>query len=423
MILRKRIVQVVLVALVLGAIGLPAAAQASYSISGVVFEDLDRDGTLDAGEATLTGVMVRIDKDHDCDGVIDELGSVSSDGSTGVFAFTGLPQGGCYSLHADYYDNWVQTAPVTVQSLAADMTEVNIGAVLMELAFTPTTLPNGLLGQAYNQTVTISGGVAPYTFEPGPDMNLPSGVTYTFDPAGKITISGTPTVAGRFLFDSTIGWTDGQEFHNYYQRAFLVMATDEHFTWTPTSPAPGETVTFTAPAGFARYLWGARLVEGVIAPGGEDCTDPVGEGQTLQLTFPTAGDYVICVFAGDESQGLPTYSDRQWVTVAKPPALPALHVGSIVVTAKVGKRDTTASATVQILDQAGKPVSKAVVSGQWSLPNGTTLSQEATTNASGVATFRNAKDGAGTYRLCVTAVAKKGYVYQESANVETCDAQ
>lgn len=66
----------------------------------------------------------------------------------------------------------------------------------------PPSLPPGMTGIAYNQTVTASGGVAPYTFAVATGA-LPTGLTLN-PTTGAIT--GTPTTAGFFNF--TISATD-----------------------------------------------------------------------------------------------------------------------------------------------------------------------------------------------------------------------
>ena len=89
------------------------------------------------------------------------------------------------------------------------------------------------------------------------------------------------------------------------------------FTWSTPTPEVGEEVTFTAPEGWTEYLWGAYLVEGILTPGdaGGSCNALMGIEQTLVLTFPTSGDYIICVMG--LSAGEPI-ADEQWVPVNDP---------------------------------------------------------------------------------------------------------
>lgn len=66
------------------------------------------------------------------------------------------------------------------------------------ISLSPTTLPNGLVGVAYSQTITASGGTAPYTFTVT-SGSLPSGLTLS---TGGV-LSGTPTANGTFNFTVT----------------------------------------------------------------------------------------------------------------------------------------------------------------------------------------------------------------------------
>jgi PKD repeat protein len=88
------------------------------------------------------------------------------------------------------------------------------------------------------------------------------------------------------------------------------------FAWSPEAPAVGESVTFTSEAEHTQYSWGAYVdfESDALLPGG-DCTAEVGAESSLQLTFPTAGDYVICLMVWDGSSEEPTGFDQQWVTV------------------------------------------------------------------------------------------------------------
>ena len=62
----------------------------------------------------------------------------------------------------------------------------------------PSTLPDGEVAQAYNQTLTASGGTAPYTYTVTTG-SLPSNLTLS--PSG--VISGTPDTPGTSNFTAT----------------------------------------------------------------------------------------------------------------------------------------------------------------------------------------------------------------------------
>jgi uncharacterized protein YhjY with autotransporter beta-barrel domain len=68
------------------------------------------------------------------------------------------------------------------------------------LTITPATLPTAFQGVAYNQTVSASGGVAPYAFAVSAG-NLPTGLSLN---AATGAISGTPTASGTVSFSITV---------------------------------------------------------------------------------------------------------------------------------------------------------------------------------------------------------------------------
>jgi hypothetical protein len=70
------------------------------------------------------------------------------------------------------------------------------GSILIVLD--PPTLPNGSLGTPYNQTITATGGTAPYTFAVT-SGSLPNGLTLS----ASGVLSGTPTAGGTFNFTIT----------------------------------------------------------------------------------------------------------------------------------------------------------------------------------------------------------------------------
>ena len=98
------------------------------------------------------------------------------------------------------------------------------------------------------------------------------------------------------------------------------------------------------------------------------------------------------------------------------PGLPTMHVDSVAATSTTGKKGTTVTAAVTILDEDGNPVSKADVHATWTLPNGLpAVDQEATTDEMGVATFKGVQDGTGEYQLCVTNVLATGFRFVGAA--------
>ncbi|HQR21874.1 MAG TPA: putative Ig domain-containing protein [Burkholderiaceae bacterium] len=73
------------------------------------------------------------------------------------------------------------------------------------LTLTPATLPAPMVGAPYNQTITASGGLAPYTFAVTAGT-LPAGLTLN---TATGQLSGTPTTAGAYSY--TIRATDAAD--------------------------------------------------------------------------------------------------------------------------------------------------------------------------------------------------------------------
>ena len=91
------------------------------------------------------------------------------------------------------------------------------------LAITPPTLPNGMQGAAYSQTVTASGGTGPYTYTIS-SGSLPAGLTLN---ASTGVIAGTPSGSGASSFTvhalDSVGNTGSQNYTVYISSNSLAI--------------------------------------------------------------------------------------------------------------------------------------------------------------------------------------------------------
>ncbi|GAB3644161.1 putative Ig domain-containing protein [Spirosoma arcticum] len=126
------------------------------------------------------------------------------------------------------------------------------------IAVSPTTVPSGTAAAAYSQTLTASGGTAPYTFAVTSGA-LPAGLTLT---SGGV-LAGTPTASGTFNF--TVTATDASTGAGPYSgsRAYSLTIGSQPSTAGPviTTPANNSftntdvTISGTAPANSALVLY------------------------------------------------------------------------------------------------------------------------------------------------------------------------
>jgi hypothetical protein len=123
------------------------------------------------------------------------------------------------------------------------------------LTIVTTTLPAGSLGIAYLANITVTGGVAPYSWSV--TGNLPPGLQISGTSTGG-AISGTPASAGTYTFNLAV--TDSQ---NSSTSGKFTIAIQSLFVISTSSPLPSAIVgqsynqTLTAVGGVAPYQWSA----------------------------------------------------------------------------------------------------------------------------------------------------------------------
>jgi len=120
----------------------------------------------------------------------------------------------------------------------------------------PATLPTGAVGVLYSQTISATGGTAPYTFAV-PPSSLPPGLTLT----SSGLLSGTPTTTGTWIF--TITATDANGCMGF--RAYTItIAPCQPLTILPAT-LPNATLgshysqTIVETNGTAPYIFGVTV--------------------------------------------------------------------------------------------------------------------------------------------------------------------
>ena len=174
------------------------------------------------------------------------------------------------------------TATVTILNDDAPMT------------LSPPSLPAPRAGAVYNQPLTVTGGVAPYTFTH--TGNLPPGVS--LNAAG--VVSGTPTAVGTYAF--TVTATDNSAVANTQMQAY-VLAVLQPLVVLPGAPLPpavlGQPFNSNrgpATGGTEPYIFSA--IPGTLPPGLS--LSPAG---VLSGTPTAAGTYSFTVAVRDGTTG------------------------------------------------------------------------------------------------------------------------
>jgi hypothetical protein len=157
--------------------------------------------------------------------------------------------------------NMIRLQPVILTAaliLAIRFLSACSGGSGMQLAITTSSLSDGTVGAAYNQTVRSSGGTAPYfwTLSAG---SLPAGLHLGAGSASSVTVSGTPNAAQNSV-SFTIQVTDSKN-HAATQHLSLNIKNPPGPTISMSPAAPAATVTvpyaftFAATGGQVPLVW------------------------------------------------------------------------------------------------------------------------------------------------------------------------
>ncbi len=158
----------------------------------------------------------------------------------------------------------------------------------------PATLPNGVIGTAYNQTVSASGGLAPYAFSVT-SGTLPTGLV--LNPAtGAIT--GTPTNAGTFNFTITATDVNGCQGSRAYVIGIASSVGCPVIALSPAALPPGTVgffynQTVSATGGVAPYVF---ALSGGALPSGLSLNPATG---AITGTLITSGIFRFTIRATD----------------------------------------------------------------------------------------------------------------------------
>ena len=170
----------------------------------------------------------------------------------------------------------------------------------------PATVPNATVAAAYSQSLSASGGVAPYSFAVTAGA-LPAGVTLS---AGG-SLSGTPTAGGSFNF--TVTATDASPFPGPFtgSRAYTLVVDPPTVVLAPTALAGGtlgaaySSAITAATGGTSPYSY--AVTAGAL-PGGLVLNASTG---AITGTPGALGTFNFSVTATDSSTGTGPYTATQ----------------------------------------------------------------------------------------------------------------
>nr|WP_082647893.1 putative Ig domain-containing protein [Lysobacter antibioticus] len=254
----------------------------------------------------------------------------------------------------------------------------------------PTTLLNGTVAAAYSQSITASGGIAPYTYAITAGA-LPAGLSLSS--AGLL--SGTPTAGGSFNFTVTAtGSSTGTGAPHTGSRAYTLVIAAPTINLPATTLANGTVAVAygatlnAASGGTAPYTY--ALSAGALPPG-----ISLSSAGVLSGTPTAAGTFNFAVIATDSSTGTGAYS-----SAPRGYSLQIINIPPVAnaVSASVAYNSGANPITLNIT--GGVPTSVAVGTAPLhgtAIASGTSITYQPTAGYAGPDSFTyTASNGAGT---------------------------
>ncbi len=262
----------------------------------------------------------------------------------------------------------------------------------------PTSLPGGAVATAYSQTITASGGAAPYSFAVTAGA-LPAGTTLS--PDGSL--AGTPTEGGNFNF--TVTATDSSPVPGPFSASQPYTLTIAAPTIAlPTTTLAGGTLGSAYSASIVAATGGTSPYSYTVTAGAMPGGMTLNGGTGAITGTPTAlGTFNFSITATDSSTGTGPYTATQNYSISVTDVAPVASSSSATVAYNA------AAATISLNLSGGAPTSLAIGTAPahgTATVSGTTISYQPTEGYAGPDSFSyTATNSGGTSALATVTIA------------------